>query len=128
VRLLLDTHAFLWWVSDDPKLSASARRHIADGGNELLLSLASSWEMAVKLSIGKLHLDAPLDRFLPQHMQINAVSHLPLAFDHVCRVSTLPFHHRDPFDRMIAAQALVEGIALVSVDQVFDAYGVERIS
>lgn len=127
MRLLLDTHAFLWWVADDPSLPAKARAVIADPGNECLVSLASCWEMAIKLSLGKLSLSTPLERFVPEQMAANTFSPLEIGFRHVARVAAMPFHHRDPFDRILAAQALEEKIAIVSADTTFRRYGVKRI-
>lgn len=127
MRVLLDTHAFLWWVADDPSLTAKARTVIADPENECLVSLASCWEMAIKLSLGKLSLSIPLERFVPEQMAANAFSPLEIGFRHVARVATMPFHHRDPFDRLLAAQALEEKIAIVSADATFRRYGVKRI-
>lgn len=127
MRLLLDTHAFLWWVDDAPQLSARARKAIADPGNECLLSLASCWEMAIKVSLGKLKLQGTVERFIPEQMVTNNFSSLDVAFRHVARVAGLPFHHRDPFDRLLAAQAGEESIPIVSADPIFQQYGVKRI-
>jgi PIN domain nuclease of toxin-antitoxin system len=127
MRLLLDTHAFLWWVLDAPELSKKARAAIAEPGNECLLSLASCWEMAIKLSLGKLKLPAALDRFIPEQLTANGFRQLEIHFRHVARVAALPFHHRDPFDRLLAAQAAEEQLAIVSVDSVFRKYGISRV-
>lgn len=127
MRCLLDTHVFLWWVEDDKRLSRRARKTIALPENECLLSLASVWEMAIKISLGKLRLAAPLETFLPNHLSVNGFRELPLDFRHVARVARLPFHHRDPFDRLLVAQALEEDLALVSADEAFAAYGVRRV-
>jgi PIN domain nuclease of toxin-antitoxin system len=127
MRLLLDTHAFLWWIEDAGVLSPRARRAIADPENECLLSLASCWEMAIKLSLGKLELATAMERFVPEQLAANGFMQLGVGFRHVCRVATLPFHHRDPFDRLLAAQAIEEGLTVVSRDRVFRAYGVRRI-
>ncbi len=127
MRLILDTHAFLWWVDDSPALPPKARNAIADPGNECLLSLASCWEMAIKSSLGKLRLPEPIERFIPAQLAANAIRQLPIDFRHVARVAGLAFHHRDPFDRLIAAQALEEDSAVVSGDRVFRKYGVKRI-
>ena len=127
MRLLLDTHAFLWWVDDAPALSKKARTAIANPDNECLLSLASCWEMAIKLSLGKLHLPGAIERFIPEQLAANAFRQLTIDFRHVARVATLPFHHRDPFDRLLAAQAIVERCSIVSADPMFRKYGVKRI-
>lgn len=124
--LLLDTHALLWWVEDDPQLSLVARRLIADEQNDCLVSLATAWEMAIKAGLKKLELAVPVQRYFQQHLPANDFRLLPLELDHVTRVETLPLHHRDPFDRLLIAQALCEGLTLVSGDSVFDHYGIKR--
>jgi len=126
VRLLLDTHAFLWWINDDPALSRRARAAMGDPANECLLSMASAWEMAIKISLGKLELEGSLERFLPEQIATNGFAMLPIDLRHVSRVTRLPFHHRDPFDRLLVAQALVEGLAVVTADATFVKYGVRR--
>ena len=125
MRLLLDTHAFLWWVSDDPRLSRRARA--AAASSPCLLSLASCWEMAIKVSLGKLTLPGPVDRFVQQQIEINGFTLLGLTLEHVAGLESLPFHHRDPFDRLLAAQADADDLAVVSADPVFRRYGVKRV-
>jgi PIN domain nuclease of toxin-antitoxin system len=125
MRVLLDTHAFLWWVTDDDRLTARARRAIADA-SEAYLSLASCWEMAIKIGLGRLALSKPLERFVPEQLGLNNLQLLAIDLDDVARVATLPFHHRDPFDRLLAAQALSEELTIVSADPVFKAYSVKR--
>ena len=127
MRLLLDTHAWLWWNQDGPELSRAARRAIASPHNECWLSMASAWDMAVKIANGKLTLEGDLEHFLPEQMAENGFAILPIGIRHVARTVKLPFHHRDPFDRLIIAQALVEGLTVVSADRVFLKYGVRRI-
>ena len=127
MRLLLDTHAFLWWVQDARELSKKARAAIADPENECRLSLVSCWEMAIKQSLGKLRLPTSIERFIPEQLASNRFHQLGIEFRHVTRVAALAFHHRDPFDRLLAAQALEEGLAVVSSDAVFRQYGVKRI-
>ena len=127
MRLLLDTHAFLWWVQDAPELSKKARASIADPDNECLLSLASCWEIAIKVSLGKLTLPNPIERFVPEQLAANRFRQLDIGFRHVARVAGLTFHHRDPFDRLLAAQALEETLTVVTADPVFRRYGVKRI-
>lgn len=122
---LLDTHAFLWWVTDAPRLSRRARKAIAE--SECLVSVASCWEMAIKASLGKLDAPRPIARFFQQQLEVNGFALLPMALEHAAAVSGLPFHHRDPFDRLLAAQALHEDIAIVTADRVFARYGVKRI-
>jgi len=127
MRLLLDTHAFLWWVQDAPELSKKARASIANPDNECLLSLVSCWEIAIKVSLGKLTLPNPIERFVPEQLAANRFRQLDIGFRHVARVAGLTFHHRDPFDRLLAAQALEETLTMVSADPVFRKYGVKRI-
>jgi PIN domain nuclease of toxin-antitoxin system len=126
-QLLLDTHAFLWWVNDAPELSTKARKAIADEASTCFLSLASCWEMAIKSSLGKLGLAMPLDRFIPEQLAANGFSLLNIDFRHAARVESLPFLHRDPFDRLLVAQALAEKLTLVSADAMLSDYGVKRI-
>ena len=127
MRLLLDTHTFLWWVEDAPQLSRKARSAIENPDNECLFSLASCWEMAIKLSLGKLALATAMERFVPEQLAANGFRPLEIDLSHVFRVAGLPFHHRDPFDRLLAAQALEEELTIVSVDPVFRRYGVARL-
>ncbi len=126
MRVLLDTHAFLWFVADDSRLPARARRAVADA-SEAFLSLASCWEMAIKVSLGKLTVAAPLDRFLPANLAANGFQLLHVDLEHATRVATLPWHHRDPFDRLLVAQALHEDLVIVSADRVFRKYGVTLV-
>ena len=125
MALLLDTQAFLWWVAGDPRLSKRAARAIA--GTECLLSVASCWEMAIKVSLGKLTLPGRVERFVQEQLEVNGFSLLAVSLEHVGGVADLPFHHRDPFDRVLAAQALAEELSVVSVDKVFAKYGVKRV-
>ncbi len=127
MRLLLDTHTFLWWVQNARALSKRARAAIAEPANECLLSLASCWEIAIKRSLGKLKLSAPIERFIPEQLMANGFRQLDIGFRHIARVAGLAFHHRDPFDRLLVAQALEEGLTIVSADAVFRKYGVKRI-
>ena len=127
MRLLLDTHALLWALEADPRLGQRARALLGAPQEAVFVSIASGWEMAVKQSIGKLRLARPVERLLADDLPRLGITLLPIDVRHVGRVEALPFHHRDPFDRMLAAQALVEGFALVSADAAFDAYGVVRV-
>jgi PIN domain nuclease of toxin-antitoxin system len=127
MRLLLDTHSFLWFIDGSENLSVTGRMLIEDASNQPFLSMASLWEMAIKLSLGKLSLAQPFEVLIPQQMRSNGIESLGLEMDHVATVANLPFHHRDPFDRLLVAQAMVEQIPIVSADTAFDAYGVERL-
>lgn len=126
-RVLLDTHSFLWFVTADSKLSADAERLISNGETELLLSVASIWEIAIKVSIGRLPIPEPLDSFIPEHLRLNRIGLLAIAPSHALEVARLPLHHRDPFDRLLIAQGMLEGLPVVSADSVFDSYPVERL-
>lgn len=127
MRLLLDTHTLLWWLANDPRLSAPAHETVANPRNDCFVSLASCWELAIKASLGKIRLANPVERFIPDELAANDFQLLPIEFKHVARVESLPFHHRDPFDRLLAAQALTERMTIASADVVFDAYGVKRV-
>ena len=125
MRVLLDTHAFLWWVEADVRLSEAAREVIS-GATEGSLSIASCWEIAIKVGRGRLTLSRPVNR-LGEALAAAGLRLLPIDLDDVARVATLPFHHRDPFDRMLAAQALNDELVIVSADPIFGRYGVTRV-
>lgn len=127
MRLLLDTHAFLWFVLNDPQLSGVAQSLINDPANDILLSPASYWEIAIKVRLGKLDLHASYDDFLHRGIVGNAFEILPIEPRHTSLLTSLPLHHRDPFDRLLIAQAKSEAIPIVGVDIIFDAYGVRRL-
>lgn len=127
MKLLLDTHAFLWFIMGSPNLSSDARALIEDEGNEKFLSIASSWEMAIKVSIGKLALSAPFDVLIPEQLSLNGIGVLNITVEHTAVVATLAFHHRDPFDRLLIAQAMVEKMPIVGIDAAFDAYPITRL-
>ena len=127
MRLLLDTHTFLWAAIDSPQLSPTASELFLDPQNTLYLSIASIWEMAIKCSLGKLTFHKPMEAYILDMLQKNAIQTLAIDFRHVTRVSALAFHHRDPFDRLLISQALEEKIAVLSCDSAFDFYGIERL-
>jgi PIN domain nuclease of toxin-antitoxin system len=127
MKVLLDTHTFLWFSSDDPSLSSSARARIEDGRNDKFLSVASIWEMALKIAIGKLDLGAELGDLVTTSAERNGISLLDVRKEHALGVVGLPLHHRDPFDRLLVAQALVEGMVILGRDPAFDAYPVRRV-
>lgn len=129
MRLLLDTHTLYWYTTGDPKLSIQAQTVIQDATNDVFLSPASLWEIAVKVSIGKWLMNQTFETFLDKCLNQYEFRMLPIEPSHTTAVSRLPFptEHRDPFDRMLISQALVESMAIVSVDSAFDAYGVTRI-
>jgi PIN domain nuclease of toxin-antitoxin system len=127
VKLLLDTHTFLWWVAASDELPRKARSAVGSARNECFLSVASGWEIAIKVSLGKLRIDGALDRFLPEQLAANGFRALAIDLKHTARVASLPFHHRDPFDRLLVAQALEEDLAIVTADPIFGKYGVKRV-
>lgn len=127
MRLLLDAQALLWFLGDHPRLSPMARTLIGDPGNDLLLSVATCWEIAIKVSLGKLKLSQPYAPFIEAALAAHQIELLPIDLRHVSRLSELPFHHRDPFDRLLAVQALEEKLQVVSIDTALDAYGVQRL-
>ena len=122
MKLLLDTHAFLWFVAGDERLGRKARRVIEDDETELYLSTASVWEMAIKSSLGRLRLPAPLTDYLTEKVA-DGFRILPVEWPHAAAMEALPFHHRDPFDRLLVAQALIEDLTVVTGDAAFRAYG-----
>ena len=138
MRLLLDTHTFLWFIEGSPLLSRYARRLIGDVANERFLSIASlfasltdafslRWEMAIKASIGKLRLSLSFAELVVHHVQGNAIQMLQIEQEHLDVLRTLPFYHKDPFDRLIISQGLSEHILVLSRDEVFDDYGIQRL-
>lgn len=127
MKLLLDTHVFLWWVSDAPELSDAARAAISDPGNTCYLSLVSCWELSIKSGIGKLKLKKPVERFISEQMQQNGFLLLNIELRHVAKVESLALHHRDPFDRLLVTQAKTERMTLVTADAVLSDYGIRCI-
>lgn len=125
--LLLDTHTFLWWAGDAPELSVTARKAISDSGNECFLSSVSCWEMAIKSSLGKLRLSKPVERFVSDLITENGFRLLTINLCHAAKVETLPFHHRDPFDRLLIAQAITERLTLVSADSMLSSYDIQLL-
>jgi PIN domain nuclease of toxin-antitoxin system len=127
MQLLLDTHSFLWWLAGDEALSAAARTAIAGDGNTIFISAASAWEIATKHRIGKLPNVAAIVTDLDQAAVDRGFVGLPISIRHAQVAGSLPGPHRDPFDRMLIAQAMLEKLVLVSNEQSFDAYGVARL-
>ncbi len=127
MKFLLDTHSFLWFIEGHTKLSSTARTLIEEQTNQPFLSIASIWEMAIKISMGKLHLTQPIELHVPYHLQANGIKLLGIDIAHVALVATLPYHHRDPFDRLLIAQAMHERIPIVGIDTAFDDYDVRRL-
>jgi PIN domain nuclease of toxin-antitoxin system len=127
VRVLIDTHIFIWYVQNSDRLPSSITAIINDGRNDILLSIASVWEMAIKQSTGKLNLGTPYASFIAEQMRLNSMELLPVRLEHLELITTLPLHHRDPFDRLLIAQSIVEDILLISADSVFSLYPVQRM-
>jgi PIN domain nuclease of toxin-antitoxin system len=127
MTLLLDTHAFLWFCQDDPALSQPAKAHIENPSNRKLLSVASCWEIAIKAGLKKLSLGEPSSSYLPAALSRTGFELLAITLEHATTVENLPPHHKDPFDRLLVAQAKVENIPVVSADAVFDSYLVTRL-
>ncbi len=127
MRLLLDTQCWLWWFAQPEKLSENVIEQIVDETNEVWFSVASVWEMGIKVSIGKLLLPEPIDDYVSTRMNQLGARSLQITASHALRVATLPLHHRDPFDRMLIAQAQVEEMTLVSADSIFHQYEVSLL-
>jgi len=127
MKVLLDTHTFLWWIIDSPRLSARAREVIRDSDNELFFSAASGWEIAIKAQLGRLQLPDNLEQFIVEQLALNAILVLPIQLRHALHVYTLPQHHRDPFDRMLVAQSQVENLSLLTADPQITQYEVAII-
>ncbi|XGV94596.1 MAG: type II toxin-antitoxin system VapC family toxin [Leptolyngbya sp. BL-A-14] len=126
MKLLLDTQAFLWFVLNDRALSRVACDLIVDPLNDILLSPASCWEIAIKVSLGKYKIPTSFETWIEQQIQVNELELLPIKVAHIAAIVAMPFHHKDPFDRLLVAQALTEKIPIISVDAVLDQYSVVR--
>ena len=127
MRLLLDTHAFLWWLAGSDRLSPVARRAIGNAANEKLISAASAWEIATKHRLGKLPSASALANDIAAGISGEGFGELPITVDDAVRAGNLPEFHRDPFDRMLIAQALARNLVLVSIESLFDGYGIRRL-
>jgi PIN domain nuclease of toxin-antitoxin system len=127
LRALLDTHALLWWLSDDPSLTRAARRIIAETRNTVLVSAASAWEIATKFHLGKLPTAANLVADFSGQIEREGFQLLAISADHAVRAGLLPGPHRDPFDRMLIAQSQAENVPIVSNESAFEAYGIRRL-
>ena len=127
MRILLDTHTLIWFFAGDSKLSATARILIEDEDNNKLVSIASTWEMAIKESKGHLNLSLPFEDYIRQKLSWEDFNLLNINLYHLNAIVTMPFHHKDPFDRLLIAQSMVEGIPILSKDSAFDAYSINRI-
>ena len=127
MRLLIDSHAIIWWMTDDPRLSPMARKALGSSQHERFLSLASLWELSLKVAAGRLQgIDSTIDH-LRQAAAAQSIVLLPIGYEHILRVESLPLYHADPFDRMLVAQALEDGLTLLSADRAFSQYSVPVI-
>lgn len=127
MRLLLDTHSFLWFIGGDKRISEKAKATIADLDNEVFLSVASLWEIAVKINIGKLKLPRPFGELIPEQLMREEIKVLQAELSHLTKYVDLPLHHRDPFDRLIIAQAQVEMMPVITIDKAFEGYDVNLL-
>ena len=127
MRILLDTHAFLWFCGGDQRLTQKARETIENSSNQSLISIASLWEMTIKISLGKLKITQSIDNFFQDQIENNGFDLMPIEFLHLNILVNLPFNHRDPFDRLLIAQAISEKIPIISSDKAFDTYPVNRL-
>lgn len=124
---LLDTHTFLWWITDDARLSPRARKIIGAGESRLFLSAASGWEMAIKARLGRLQLLDDFERFVTEQLALNAIESLPVQMIHALHVYQLPDLHRDPFDRLLVAQAKLENLPILTADPQIAQYPIKTI-
>ncbi|MBV8884107.1 MAG: type II toxin-antitoxin system VapC family toxin [Chroococcidiopsidaceae cyanobacterium CP_BM_RX_35] len=127
MRLLLDTHTFIWWVIDDAQLSDAARGCIANPDNDVFLSTASAWEIVIKVNIGKLILPEPPQVYIPSRLSSNQFESLPIQLNHVLQVAALPNHHHDPFDRILVTQSQVEQMPILPINNLIAQYSVNII-
>lgn len=127
MRLLLDSHTLIWSADEPARITPAAMAVMSDPANDLVLSAASLWEIAIKVGLGRLPLSLPYRQWMDKAMADLGLVVLPITLDHAERQASLPLHHRDPFDRLLVAQAQVEGVPLVSADAVLDAYGITRL-
>ena len=127
MRALLDTHVLLWWLVDDTRISEKARRVLANSGSEIYFSAASSWELSIKVALGRLELPAPPRTLIPKVLREQSIQSLDVTHAHALAVAELPPHHRDTFDRMLVAQARLEKLAIVSGDPMIARYGTKIV-
>lgn len=126
MKYLLDTHTFLWFINDSQELKETIKK-LLESNIDLWLSIVSLWEIAIKKSLRKLELPDSYEKFISNQLAINDIEILPITLKHLSRIINLPFHHKDPFDRLLIAQAIIEEVPIISKDQIFDSYSIERI-
>ena len=127
MKVLIDTSSFLWFIGGSEKLSQNARKVMEDFDNELFMSVASLWEIAIKVSINKLELAEPFDTFIPEKIEENEINIIQISIEHLSEIMRLPLHHRDPFDRLIIAQSISEQLPVVGCDRYFKSYSIDTI-
>jgi PIN domain nuclease of toxin-antitoxin system len=127
LKIILDTQVLIWWANDISNISDRVQNIIFDVDNELLVSLASIWEIQIKVSLGKLNLPRPLPDIIATQVSENQIKIMQIELSHIYTLDLLPHHHRDPFDRIIIAQAMDERVSIASIDKAFDAYSIQRI-
>jgi len=127
MRILLDTHTFLWWAADDPQISLKAKALITNPDNEVFFSVVSAWEIIIKVGIGKLSLSESPETYIPSRIVSNQFEILPVQMSHILKINSLPNFHKDPFDRLLIAQSLVEDLLLLTVDNAIAQYPVTTI-
>jgi len=125
MKIILDTHTFLWFINDSPELNNSAAELI-ESDIDLWISIASLWEISIKVNLNKLDLPDDYEKFIPHQIAINNIEILPVSLQHLIVLTKLPLHHRDPFDRLLIAQAIAEEVPIISIDKKFDLYEVNR--
>jgi len=125
--ILLDTHTLLWFITDDPRLSRNGVKLIDDPLNNKFVSIVSLWEISIKISTGKISLIEPFEDLFPHQLEVNGFELMPVKIEHTSIITALPFHHRDPFDRLLIAQSMRENMPIVSADKVFDVYDITRL-
>jgi len=127
VKYLIDTHTLLWSAGNSPRLSSKVKKIYLNPNNDIYLSLASIWELSIKIGLNKINLSIPLKKFVDIHILGNNIEILNINLNHIYRIEKLPLHHRDPFDRLIISQAIEENLPIIGNDKIFDNYKIKRI-
>ncbi|MEL6460606.1 MAG: type II toxin-antitoxin system VapC family toxin [Cyanobacteria bacterium J06621_15] len=127
MNILLDTHVFIWSTANPERLSQTVTNLLTDTNNTWIVSIASVWEMQIKVQLGKLNLNSTLPELIDNQQQVNNLQILPIDLAHIYALNNLPSHHKDPFDRLLIAQSIVEQIPIASIDEVFDSYPIQRL-
>ena len=127
MKYLIDTHTLLWSAGNSPRLSSKVKKIYLNPNNDIYLSLASIWELSIKIGLNKINLSIPLKKFVDIHILGNNIEILNINLNHIYRIEKLPLHHRDPFDRLIISQAIEENLPIIGNDKIFDNYKIKRI-